>query len=94
MGILDNAAGALGGSGMLNNVDVDGLAAKVGLDPAQVQQILAALGQQQAQPGDTAEGTAAQTGLPLDKIQQLIQHVGGEGALGKLGGMLGGIGQA
>lgn len=55
--------------------------------------MIAALGQQQAQSGDMAEGAADQTGLPLDKIQALIAQIGGEDALGKLGGLLGGLGR-
>lgn len=87
MGILDSITGAAGG------FDINELATRVGFTPEQVQQVIAALGQQQAQPGDTAEGTANQTGLPLDKIQALLAQIGGEGALGKLGGVLGGLGR-
>ena len=48
MGILDSITGAAGG------FDINELATRVGFTPEQVQQVIAALGQQQAQPGDTA----------------------------------------
>lgn len=87
MGILDNVTGAIG------NLDLSELASKVGLTPEQVEQALSALGQSQAEPGDTAEVASEKSGLPLDKIQALLSQIGGEGVLGKLGGMIGGLGQ-
>ena len=84
MSFLDTILGQLG-----NNPTVDGLAAKVGLTPDQVEQAVQALGQQTQQPGDTVEGAADQTGLPQDKLQQVLGHLGGEGGLGNIAGMLG-----
>lgn len=85
MGLFDGLLGQLGG-----NATVDNLAAKVGLTPDQVEQAIAALGQQHTEPGNTVEGAADQTGLPADTLQQIISHLGGEGALGKVGAILGG----
>ena len=87
MGFLDDALGQLGG------LDIPALAAKVGLNPDQVADALAALGVAHAQPGDTATQAANQTGLPVDKLQAILAHLGGEGALGNLAGMVpGGLG--
>ncbi|MBX9796074.1 hypothetical protein [Sphingomonas sp.] len=85
MGMLDGLLSQLGG-----NIDIAGLAGKVGLTPEQTEQAMAALGQAHAEPGDTVEAAAANTGLPTDALQQLIGHIGGEGALGQLSGLLGG----
>lgn len=80
---------------ILNQVagqDLSGLASRVGLSPDQVQAALGALHQAHPEPGDTATAAAASTGLPLDSLQQLLGHIGGEGALSQLGGLLGGAG--
>ena len=87
MSFLDGILGQLG-----NNPTVDGLAAKVGLTPEQVEMAVQALGQQSQQPGDTVQGAADQTGLPQDKLSQVLGHLGGEGGLGGIAGMLGGAG--
>jgi len=97
MGLLDGLLGQVAG-----NVDVQNLAAKVGLTPEQVEQAVTALGQAHPQPGDTVATAADQTGLPQEALEQIVAHIGGEGALGKfaglleqqgggLGGMLGGL---
>ena len=88
MSFLDSILGQLG-----NNPTVDGIAAKVGLTPDQVEMAVQALGQQTQQPGDTVQGAADQTGLPQDKLQQVLGHLGGEGGLGSIAGMLGGGGE-
>jgi hypothetical protein len=85
MGMLDGLLGQITG-----NLDVAGLAAKVGLSPAQVESGMAALGKAHAEPGDTVADASAATGLPTDKLQDLVGQMGGEGALGKLSSMLGG----
>lgn len=97
MGLLDGLLGQVA-----SNVDVQNLAAKVGLTPEQVEQAVAALGAAHPQPGDTVQTAADQTGLPADTLEQIVGHIGGEGALGKfaglleqqggLGGLLGGLG--
>jgi len=70
------------------NVDIQNLAAKIGLTPDQVEAAVAALGHAHPQPGDTAEAAASATGLPIDKLQEIIGHIGGEGALGRFAGLL------
>lgn len=86
MGMFDNLTGLAG------NLDLAELAAKVGLSEAQVQQALAALGQAQAQPGDTAENTANASGLPLEKVQELLAQISGGDLIGKLGQATSGLG--
>ncbi|MCM8731370.1 hypothetical protein ACFO8O_10405 [Hephaestia sp. GCM10023244] len=89
MGLLDGLL-----SQITDNVDIANLAAKVGLDPAQVEQAVAALAQAHPQPGDTAEQAAAATGLSADSLRQIVEQIGGEGALGRFAGLLGGEGAA
>ncbi len=85
MGILDGLLGQVTG-----NMDIQNLAAKVGLTPEQVESAVTALGQAHPQPGDTVATAAESTGLPTDKLQDIVAHIGGEGALGKFAGLLGG----
>ena len=84
MGLLDGLLGQVAG-----NMDIQGLAAKVGLSPEQAEAAIAALGQAHAAPGDTITTAAAHTGLSPDTLQQIVGHLGGEGALGRFAGMLG-----
>lgn len=80
---------------ILNQVaghDLSGLAGRVGLTPEQLQMALSALHAAHPQPGDTATVAAQNTGLPVNVLQQVLGHLGGEGALGQLGGVLGGGG--
>jgi hypothetical protein len=94
MGLLDGLLGQIAG-----NVDIQNLAAKVGLTPEQVEAAVTALGQAHPEPGDTVATAAANTGLPTETLQQIVGHIGGEGALGQFatllkeqgGGLLGGI---
>ena len=83
MGMLDGLLGQVAG-----NVDIQSLAARLGLTPEQVEQGVQALGAAHAAPGDTVTTAAAATGLPADKLQQMIEHIGGEGALGRFAGLL------
>ena len=87
MSLLDNVLNQVAGH------DLSGLASRVGLTPEQVQGALAALHQAHPQPGDTAQVAAANTGLSVDSLRELLGHIGGEGALASLGGMLGGGGE-
>ena len=84
MGLLDGLLGQVAG-----NVDIQNLAAKVGLSPDQVEQAVTALGAAHPQPGDTVATAADQTGLPQEALQQIVEHIGGEGALGKFAALLG-----
>src|SRR3546814_13828966 len=89
MGMLDGLLGQI-----TNNVDIANLAAKGGLDPAQVEQAVSALSQAHPQPGDTAEQAAATTGLSADSLRQIVDQIGGEGALGRFADLLGAQGDA
>jgi hypothetical protein len=83
MSLLDGILAQVAG-----NASVAGLAGKVGLTPQQVEMALAALGNAHQQPGDTVQEASDQTGLPQDKLGQILGHLGGEGALGPLAGMM------
>lgn len=92
MGILDgikNLLGAGGGEGL----NLENIASQVGLNSEQVEQILSALGQFQGEDGDTAESAANATGIPIDQVQAVLSQIGGEGALGNLSQILGGLGR-
>jgi len=84
MSLLDQLLGQAA-----SNADIQGLAAKVGLSPEQVEQAVAALGAAHPAPGDTVDTAAAQTGLPTTKLQEIVEHLGGEGALGRFSAILG-----
>ena len=83
MSILDQLLGQV-----TSNADVQGLAAKIGLSPEQVEQAVSALGAAHPAPGDTVDTAAAQTGLPTDKLREIVDHIGGEGALGRFASLL------
>ena len=83
MGMLDGLLGQIA-----SNVDVAGLAAKVGISPEQAASAITALGQAHTAPGNTVDTAAAATGLPTDILQQIVGHIGGEGALGQFASML------
>jgi hypothetical protein len=83
MSILDGILGQLEGS-----VDIANLATKVGLDPALAEKAVAALGAAHPQPGDTVATAAAKTGIDAGTLSQVVEHLGGEGALARVGQML------
>src|ERR1700761_4175771 len=83
MGMLDGLLGQVA-----SNVDVAGLAAKVGITPDQAEGAIAALGQAHSAPGDTVETASDATGLPTDTLQEIVGHIGGEGALGRFASLL------
>ena len=74
------------------NATVQGLAAKVGLTPEEVQQAIAALAQAHsagtASKHETVNAAADKTGLPDDKLHEVLNEVGGHGALSQLSAML------
>jgi hypothetical protein len=75
-----------------SNVDIKNLAAKVGITPEQAEAAVAALAKAHPQPGSTVDSAAASTGLDSGVLGQIVEHLGGESALGQLAGMLGGEG--
>ena len=83
MGMFDGLLGKI-----TENVDIENLAAKVGLTPQQVQGAVAALGQAHAEPGDTVQTAAASTGLPTNTLQNIVSHIGGEGSLATYASMI------
>lgn len=85
MSLLDGILGQVAG-----NPDIANLAGRIGLTPEQVAAAISALGAAHTQPGDTVAGAAESTGLSPDALQQILGHLGGEGALGNLGALLGG----
>lgn len=84
MSLLDGLLGQIG-----QNATVQGLAAKVGMSPDQVESAITALAAAHTQPTDTVTTAADQSGVPEDKLHEILGHLGGEGALGQLSGMLG-----
>jgi len=84
MSIFDGLLGQVAG-----NMDIANLAAKVGLSQEQVEQAVQALGTAHPQPGDTVELAAENTGLSGHVLQQIVDHIGGEGALGRFASLMG-----
>jgi hypothetical protein len=84
MSIFDSILGAVGGAapGLAN------IAEKVGISPEQAEQAVAALGAAHQEPGDTVQGAADKTGLDPSIISQLVEHIGGEGSLGRFAQMV------
>lgn len=87
MSLLDSILGQVS-----ENATIQNLAAKVGLTPEQVESAVAALGQAHAQEGNTVETASATTGLPTDKLNEIVDHIGGEGSLGRFSSLLEGEG--
>ena len=82
MSIFDSILGQIS-----SNVDIKNLAAKVGIDPAQAEQAVAALAAAHAAKGDTVETAAANTGLDAGVLEQIVGQIGGEGSLGRFATM-------
>jgi hypothetical protein len=83
MSLLDSMLGQVSGDATIEN-----LAAKVGLEPDQVESAITALGQAHGQDGDTVQNAADATGIPSDKLNEIVAHIGGEGALGRFASIL------
>ena len=83
MALFDDILGKVAGHPELAN-----LAAKVGLSQEQVERAVAALGEAHQQPGDTMQQAAAKTGLDAGAVAQIVEHIGGEGSLGRFATML------
>jgi ATP phosphoribosyltransferase regulatory subunit HisZ len=83
MSVLNSILGQVSGDATVQN-----LAAKVGMSPEQVEQAVAALGQAHGEEGDTVTTASQATGVPSDKLSEIVQHIGGEGALGRFASLL------
>lgn len=84
MSIFDGILGQLG-----SEVDIAGLARKVGVDPALAEKAVAALGAAHLRPGDTVATAASQTGIDNGTLSRIIDQIGGEGGLAKLSQLVG-----
>lgn len=87
MGMLDSLLGDVTGSATVQN-----LASKVGLSPEEIGNAIAALGQAHVEQGDTVQTASQATGLPPDKLNEIVDHIGGEGSLGRFASLLEGEG--
>ncbi len=83
MGLLDGILGQIGGSSQITE-----LAGRFGLSEQQVQSAVAALGRAHAEPGDTVQSAAEATGLPNSTLEGMVGAIGGEGALGRISGLI------
>jgi hypothetical protein len=83
MSLFDSILKQVGG-----NLDIGGIAGKFGLDPAMAEQVVQALGVSHAEEGDTIQGAAAKTGLDAATLEKITAHLGGEGGLGQISGLL------
>ena len=83
MSVLNSILGQVSGDATVQN-----LAAKVGMSPEQVEQAVAALGHAHGEEGDTVATASQATGVPSDKLSEIVQHIGGEGALGRFASLL------
>lgn len=68
--------------------EIINLATKVGIDPKMAEQAVAALGEGHQLQGDTIDFASAKTGLDTGVLAQIVEHIGGEGSLGRFATML------
>jgi hypothetical protein len=66
-----------------NHPTVKNMAEKLGIDPAQAEQAIAALGEAHHEEGDTVGIAAQKTGLDAGVLQQIVEQIGGEGSLAR-----------
>lgn len=82
MSLLDTLLGQAG-----QNVDVAGIAGKLGIDPSVAAQAIAALGAAHSpsnDTGDTVDAAAGQTGIDSGTLSQVADELGGSAGLGQL----------
>jgi hypothetical protein len=82
MSLLNQMMQSVGG------IDIDALAGKVGLTPAQVESAVAALGRAEPEPADTVDQAAAKSGLPREAVAKVLEAIGGEDGLRRIVGGL------
>ena len=71
-----------------DNPTVKNMADKLGIDPEQAAQAVAALGESHQADGDTIDLAAQKTGLDTGTLNQIKDHIGGEGSLAKFAAMV------
>lgn len=84
MSILDGILKSIGGA----PDDVMNLARQVGLDPAMVEQAIAALGRTHQLDGDTVTLAAEKTGIDPAVLNKIVAAIGGEGSLSHFASVL------
>lgn len=75
-------------SQVTGNPTVANMAEKLGIDPEQAAQAVAALGESHQEEGDTVELAAAKTGMDTGVLNQIKDAIGGEGSLAKFASMI------
>ena len=83
MSILDGIIGKV-----TEHADVKNLAAKVGMDPAQVEGAVASLAKAHTKDGDTVTLAAEKTGIDSGKLTEIVNSIGGEGSLARFNEIL------
>ena len=83
MGLFDAILGHAHDHPTLKN-----LANKLGIEPDQAEQAIAALAEAHQQDGDTVSLAAQRTGLSQDTLQQMVAQIGGEGSLTQFNSIL------
>ena len=83
MSLFDTILGAA-----YNHPTLKNMADKLGIDPADAEKAVAALGEAHRAPGDTVELAAAKTGMSQGTLSQIVEQIGGEGSLSKFASML------
>lgn len=76
MGLFDSILGHAHDHPTLKN-----MAEKLGIDPEQAENAIAALGEAHHQDGDTVSLAAQRTGLSSDTLSRIVEQIGGEGSL-------------
>jgi len=71
-----------------NHPTVKNMADKLGIDAAQAERAIAALGEAHHEEGDTVGLAAQKTGLDAGVLQQVVEQIGGEGSLAKFAQIL------
>ncbi|MGN6374766.1 MAG: hypothetical protein ACTHMG_04345 [Sphingomonas sp.] len=71
-----------------SGADIDEIAKRVGLTPAQVESAIAALGRAEPEPRDTVDQAADKAQLPHDAVAKVFEAIGGEDGLRRIVGGL------
>ncbi|WP_374406080.1 hypothetical protein [Pelagerythrobacter sp.] len=71
-----------------NHPTVKNMADKLGIDSADAEKAIAALGEAHHEPGDTVGLASEKTGLDTGTLQQIVEQIGGEGSLARFSQIL------